>query len=301
MRTSSLHQHSPGLWHNPDHSFGSFSAGTDPRAGSQHMKAASSDFFRLPGMGVAGPTSAMTQADLGSDSAMIPGPVFRDRPSCPEMVVVPAGTFIMGSPESERGRMRAVYDEEGTEITWMSIDGIELPVEEGQRLVVVEGPQRYVMIEVPPAVGVYEVTFEEWDTCARSGGCGGVIPDNEGWGRGRWPVINVNWDEAQGYVRWWSQETGQEYSLLTEARGNTLRERGRRPRGIGVRLQRPNGHSGTGPMRWLWRRTRIGGRCNALTDMPRPRPGVPTSRTRLDCTICWETYGSGHRTEGGAE
>ena len=133
------------------------------------------------------------------------------------MIVVPAGTFIMGSPESEKGRLRAVYDEEGTAITWTSIDEIELPVEEGQRLVVVEGPQRYVTIESPFAVGVYEVTFDEWDECARAGGCGGVIPDNEGWGRGRRPVINVNWDEAQAYVHWLSQETGQEYRLLSEA------------------------------------------------------------------------------------
>ena len=181
------------------------------------MKRATSAFFLLLGMVVPGQAAAIVQADAGSDSAMVPGTVFRDCPSCPEMVVVPAGTFIMGSPESEKGRLRAVYDEEGTAITWTSIDEVELPVEEGQRLVVVEGPQRYVTIEFPFAVGVYEVTFDEWDACARAGGCGGVIPDHEGWGRGRRPVINVNWDEAQAYVRWLSQETGQEYRLPSEA------------------------------------------------------------------------------------
>ena len=150
--------------------------------GRQHMKRATSAFFLLLGMVVPGQAAAIVQADAGSDSAMVPGTVFRDCPSCPEMVVVPAGTFIMGSPESEKGRLRAVYDEEGTAITWTSIDEVELPVEEGQRLVVVEGPQRYVTIEFPFAVGVYEVTFDEWDACARAGGCGGVIPDHEGWG-----------------------------------------------------------------------------------------------------------------------
>ena len=167
---------------------------------------------------IVSPAASLTaQADARSDSVMVPGTVFRDCSSCPEMVIVPGGTFIMGSPESEKGRTRAVYDEEGTAITWTSIDEVVLPVEEGQRLVVVEGPQRYVTIESPFAIGVYEVTFDEWDACARAGGCGGVIPDNEWWGRGRRPVMNVNWNKAQAYVRWLSQATGHEYRLLSKA------------------------------------------------------------------------------------
>ena len=156
-------------------------------------------------------------AQAGSASNLIPGSTFRDCPSCPQMIVVPAGTFIMGSPESEKGRLRAVYDEEGTAIRWTVIDDVELEVEQGQRLVIVEGPQRYVTIEDAFAVGVYEVTFDEWDACARSGGCGGLIPDNGGWGRGRRPVINVTWDDALAYVDWLSKETGEAYRLLSEA------------------------------------------------------------------------------------
>ena len=112
---------------------------------------------------------------------------FRDCDVCPEMVVVPAGSFLMGAPAGEEER-------------------------EGD-----EGPQHRVTIREPFTVGVYEVTFEEWDACAADGGCGGYRPDDKGWGRGRRPVINVSWDDAQGYVRWLSRKTGEEYRLLSEA------------------------------------------------------------------------------------
>ena len=111
-------------------------------------------------------------------SAPLPGPTFRDCERCPLMVTVPAGTFIRGSPQSER---------------------------------------RYVTIETPFAVGVYEVTFDEWEACRRADGCPGDRPDDEGWGRGRRPVINVSWNEAQAFVTWLSRQTGQRYRLLSEA------------------------------------------------------------------------------------
>lgn len=115
------------------------------------------------------------------------GWVFRDCANCPEMIVVPEGRFTMGSPSREEGR-----DED-------------------------EGPQRTVNIRSPLAVGVYEVTFREWDACVEAGGCGGYRPGNAGWGRGNRPVIYVSWEDAQGYVRWLSRETGQPYRLLSEA------------------------------------------------------------------------------------
>ncbi len=115
------------------------------------------------------------------------GEVFQDCDECPRMVVVPGGRFIMGSPEAEEGRF---LDQ--------------------------EGPRRIVSIE-SFAVGVYEVTFEEWDACAWAGGCGGVIPEDEGWGRADRPVINVDWEGAQAYVTWLSGATGQGYRLLSEA------------------------------------------------------------------------------------
>ena len=69
----------------------------------------------------------------------------------------------------------------------------------------------------PFAVGVYEVTFGEWDACVLGRGCSGYRPDDWGWGRGRRPVMNVSWNEAQAYVRWLSRKTGEAYRLLREA------------------------------------------------------------------------------------
>jgi len=115
------------------------------------------------------------------------GEFFRDCPDCPEMVVVPSGTFTMGSPESETDR--ADY----------------------------EGPRHRVTIGEPFAVGRFAVTFAEWDACAAGGGCGGYRPNDQGWGRGNRPVIGINWDDAKTYVQWLSKKTGKSYRLLSEA------------------------------------------------------------------------------------
>ena len=104
----------------------------------------------------------------------------------PEMVVVPAGSFLMGC------------------VSGHDCDDDEQPVHR-------------VTIAQPFAVGQYEVTFAEWDACVAGGGCQGYRPDDEGWGRGRRPVINVRWKAAQAYVTWLSAQTGQQYHLLSEA------------------------------------------------------------------------------------
>ena len=61
------------------------------------------------------------------------------------------------------------------------------------------------------------MTFDEWDACVADGGCNGYQPSDEGWGRGRRPVINVSWDDAKAYVAWLSNKTGKTYRLLSEA------------------------------------------------------------------------------------
>ena len=80
-----------------------------------------------------------------------------------------------------------------------------------------ERPQRTVRIAYRFAAGKYEVTWSQWQACLADGGCNGYTPNDDDFGRGSQPVINVNWNDAQAYVDWLSQKTGEEYRLLTEA------------------------------------------------------------------------------------
>jgi hypothetical protein len=65
------------------------------------------------------------------------------------------------------------------------------------------------------AAGQHEITFAQWDACVAGGGCTGNTPHDQGWGRGARPVMGVRWADAQAYVQWLSQRTGQRYRLLT--------------------------------------------------------------------------------------
>ena len=131
------------------------------------------------------------------------GTTVRECAECPEMVVVPAGRFRMGDLAGDG-------------------DSAEQPVHE-------------VTIAEPLAVGVYEVTRGEFGRFVEATGyaAGNTCWTNES---GKWeqrtgrhwrnpgfaqtdrhPVMCVNWDDAQAYVRWLSRETGKPYRLLSEA------------------------------------------------------------------------------------
>jgi len=136
-----------------------------------------------------------------------PGDEFRDCADCPEMVVVPAGSFTMGSPASEKGRQ----DD--------------------------EGPQRTVRIGSPFAVGKTEVTVAQYrafvETTGRTteGNCWADFDGDGSWSQtpeANWqnagfsqtvshPVVCVSWEDAQAYVEWLSGQTGERYRLLSEA------------------------------------------------------------------------------------
>jgi formylglycine-generating enzyme required for sulfatase activity len=135
------------------------------------------------------------------EHALKAGDMFREcARACPGMIVLPAGEFMMGSTLEDKD---------------------SLPQER---------PPHPVKIPNPFAVGVFDVTFDEWDACYSLGGCQAYPTDgrtdtksSEGvlktlaWGRGLQPVINVGWNDAKQYVAWLSRMTGQTYRLLSEA------------------------------------------------------------------------------------
>ena len=61
------------------------------------------------------------------------------------------------------------------------------------------------------------MTFDEWDACVADGGCKGYKPSDADWGRGKRPVVNVSWDDAQAYISWLKGKTERNYHLLSEA------------------------------------------------------------------------------------
>jgi len=77
-----------------------------------------------------------------------------------------------------------------------------------------EQPQQKIYLDAY-YMGKYEVTFEEYDRFCEE--TGRQKPDDEGWGRGKRPVINVSWYDAVAYSKWLSKKTGEHYRLPTEA------------------------------------------------------------------------------------
>ena len=132
-------------------------------------------------------TGARKTPEAGTPLHSLPsGTPFRDCDVCPEMVMISSGRFMMGSSFFEQNRRN-------TEI-----------------------PRHRVNIPKRFAMGKFEVTFAEWEACVRERGCTHNPLDN-GWGRGRRPVINVSWEDAQQYTQWLSAHSGKTYRLPSEA------------------------------------------------------------------------------------
>ena len=132
--------------------------------------------------------AAFNAATLGGD---ISERKFRDCPDCPEMVAIPGGEFLMGSPDGEKERK-----------------------DNG-------GPQWRATIE-PFAASATEITWGQINTCIAAGGCVGNEASDETrsdqWQQPAIPVINITWVEAMAYIDWLNTRVeGEPYRLLSEA------------------------------------------------------------------------------------
>jgi formylglycine-generating enzyme required for sulfatase activity len=115
-----------------------------------------------------------------------------DKDYCPELVVIPAGSFMMGAPPGQQ-------------------DSSPNPILD---FLTSASPQHEVTIGRHFAVAKFAVTFDEWDTCVAFGDC---VQVDTGYGRGRRPINNLSWEEAKSYVAWLSKMTDRPYRLLSEA------------------------------------------------------------------------------------
>ncbi len=135
--------------------------------------------------------STRTVVDLATD--LPPEPLeafdtFKDCEDCPQMMVLPAGTFQMGSAPYEHSEK----EDPGY-------------------------PQRQVTVK-GFAIGTTEVTFAQYQMCQMEGGCSERLIDDRTFGKGNRPIMNVTWDEAKAYTRWLTQMSGAyTYRLPTEA------------------------------------------------------------------------------------
>jgi formylglycine-generating enzyme required for sulfatase activity len=103
------------------------------------------------------------------------------------MVVVPAGSGLIGSPVAESGHESS------------------------------EEPRRSIRFARAFAVSRDSITFAEWDNCVAEGGCDNFIPGDMGWGRGSQPLVLVSWNDAKSYAAWLSKKTNETYRLLSES------------------------------------------------------------------------------------
>ena len=178
-------------------------AGPTPQGQSDH--AVASAVRTAQAQTQSDPAAARVAEAQTPSSAPAPGTTFRDCSECPEMVVVPAGEFIMGSPKDEEDRLSD------------------------------EGPQHAVTIARPFAVGKFHVTVDQFaafvaDTGYDAGSeCWTVEIGSGEFRRGRsWrnpgfvqagshPAVCISWEDAKAFVAWLSRKTGKGYRLLSEA------------------------------------------------------------------------------------
>ena len=221
--------------------------------------------------------------------ALKPKDVFRECTDCPAMVVLPPGSFTMGSPASEPGRFAS------------------------------EDPQHEVRIAKPFAVAQFQVTVDEFkafvtatgydagSACYAWDGASFHLQSGHSWRdpgfaqTGSHPAACLNWNDAQAYAKWLSGKTGKAYRLPSEAeweyaaRGRT--EPGNYPRYFFGDLEADFCKYGNGadqPRKCRFQPPRTGPYCRATMATPIRHRRDHSGRTILACSTCMAMCGSGY-------
>jgi formylglycine-generating enzyme required for sulfatase activity len=138
-----------------------------------------------------------------------PGKTFRDCRDCPEMVVIPGGTFTIGSPENEPGRTSTEGPRKKISIRKFAAGKFDIT--RGQWAAFVKATNR------PTAQGcawsfLKDSTLKPWESNSKASWSNLGFPQEDDH-----PVVCITWYDAQDYVQWLSKKTGKKYRLLTEA------------------------------------------------------------------------------------
>ena len=154
-------------------------------------------------------TSAAAQYTLSDGAQVAELEVFQECDVCPEMIVLPMGSFLMGAPRDE-----------AQDITF-TIVGVTATITNSN-----EQPVHPVEIDIPFALSENEITYDQWMACVHDGGCNGHIPrhtvllfpDSEVQLGGSHPVMDVSYEDAMAYAAWLNEQVGADvYRLPTEA------------------------------------------------------------------------------------
>jgi formylglycine-generating enzyme required for sulfatase activity len=140
-----------------------------------------------------------------------PGTVLRDGENCPEMVVIAAGEFMMGSPKDEEGR----WDNEGPQhkvkiARAFALGRYAVTVGEFRRFVAASAYETEA--EGKPSEGLATLVDDKWDWSKGKSWRDPGFPQDD-----RHPVVGVSWNDALAYARWLAKETGKTYRLPSEA------------------------------------------------------------------------------------
>ena len=172
-------------------------------------------FLATCALGLLDASNVFAESNMTDPGTLPPLATFQECGACPEMIVMPQGSFMMGAIP---GESKNPFDFSGENPTF------ERRAEGEINIITFEHPRHRVEMDIPFAMARNEITHAEWMACVDDGGCT-YVPDHRVRTLNAWvplgpnhPVINVSYNDIQQYVGWLNRQVGaQVYRLPTEA------------------------------------------------------------------------------------